>query len=233
MNSNNIFQSGDIVLIITLILLILMSVASWSIAILKVLEFRYTKRDNSRFLDFLAKSHHKLAKAYLADRSLKGPMARITNKVLKMRSLYYDDNHDLLRKQVSLDDFIDRQLHGFIRQELEPYQKGLSVLASVGSMAPFIGLFGTVIGIYHALISISSLGQVSIAEVAGPIGEALIATAIGLVTAVPAVLFYNYFLRRSKKLAWDLAEYSDELHTYILSEDKDEMSATVFEREKK
>ena len=99
-------------------------------------------------------------------------------------------------------------------------------------MAPFIGLFGTVIGIYHALIGISALGQISIAEVAGPIGEALIATAIGLVTAVPAVLFYNYFLRRSKKLAWDLAEYSDELHTYLLSENNDDISKTVSKPEK-
>lgn len=232
MNANSIFQSGDIVLIITLILLILMSVASWSIAVLKTLEFHRTKQDNNHFLDFLARSHHKLAKAYLADRNLKGPMARITNKVLKVRSLYYDTNHALLRDQISLDDFIARQLRGFTRQEMEPYQKGLSILASVGSMAPFIGLFGTVIGIYHALIGISALGQISIAEVAGPIGEALIATAIGLITAVPAVLFYNYFLRRSKKLAWDLAEYSDELHTYLLSENNDDISKTVSKPEK-
>ncbi|HEX2803239.1 MAG TPA: MotA/TolQ/ExbB proton channel family protein [Sphingomicrobium sp.] len=95
--------------------------------------------------------------------------------------------------------------------------EGLAFLATVGSTAPFIGLFGTVIGIYRALIKIGASGQASIDTVAGPVGEALIMTALGLVVAVPAVLAYNWLIRRNKSIMEDLAAFTNDLHGYVMS----------------
>ena len=95
--------------------------------------------------------------------------------------------------------------------------EGLAFLATVGSTAPFIGLFGTVIGIYRALIKIGAAGQATIDTVAGPVGEALIMTALGLVVAVPAVLAYNWLIRRNKAIMEDLAAFTNDLHGYLMS----------------
>src|SRR4029450_13479803 len=95
--------------------------------------------------------------------------------------------------------------------------EGLAFLATVGSTAPFIGLFGTVIGIYRALIKIGASGQASIDTVAGPVGEALIMTALGLVVAVPAVLAYNWLVRRNKSIMEDLAAFTNDLHGFLMS----------------
>jgi biopolymer transport protein ExbB len=96
--------------------------------------------------------------------------------------------------------------------------EGLAFLATVGSTAPFIGLFGTVVGIYRALIKIGAAGQASIDAVAGPVGEALIMTALGLVVAVPAVLAYNWLIRRNKSIMEDLAAFTNDLHGFLMSE---------------
>ncbi|MES2442275.1 MAG: MotA/TolQ/ExbB proton channel family protein [Pseudomonadota bacterium] len=95
---------------------------------------------------------------------------------------------------------------------------GLAFLATVGATAPFIGLFGTVIGIYRALIKIGAAGQASIDAVAGPVGEALIMTALGLVVAVPAVLAYNWLQRRNKSIAEDLGSFSNDVLGYLASD---------------
>jgi biopolymer transport protein ExbB len=95
--------------------------------------------------------------------------------------------------------------------------EGLAFLATVGSTAPFIGRFGTVVGIYRALIKIGSSGDASINTVAGPVGEALIMTALGLVVAVPAVLAYNWLIRRNKSIMEDLAAFTNDIHGYMMS----------------
>jgi biopolymer transport protein ExbB len=94
---------------------------------------------------------------------------------------------------------------------------GLPFLATVGSVSPFIGLFGTVVGIYRALIKIGAAGQASIDAVAGPVGEALIMTALGLVTAVPAVLAYNWLLRRNKVIMENMVAFANDIHGYMVS----------------
>jgi len=96
-------------------------------------------------------------------------------------------------------------------------QSGLGLLATVGSTAPFVGLFGTVWGILNALIAIGIAGQASIDRVAGPVGEALIMTAIGLFVAVPAVLGYNWLLRRNKLIQDDVRNFASDLHAYLVS----------------
>ncbi len=127
------------------------------------------------------------------------------------------DQHSKLTDPVEAHDW----LHGSLaRSEASINSKlgaGLAFLATVGATAPFIGLFGTVIGIYRALIKIGAAGQASIDAVAGPVGEALIMTALGLVVAVPAVLAYNWLQRRNKSIAEDLSAFSNDVLGYLAS----------------
>ena len=111
----------------------------------------------------------------------------------------------------------DPQLRNSIDESTARLQSGLAVLASVGSTAPFVGLFGTVWGIYHALMAISAAGQATIDKVAGPIGEALIMTALGLAVAIPAVLGYNALVRGNKAMLNKLNRFAHDLHAYFVT----------------
>jgi biopolymer transport protein ExbB len=127
------------------------------------------------------------------------------------------DQHGKLTDPIDQHDWMTNSLarsQGAIGSRLS---EGLAFLATVGSTAPFIGLFGTVVGIYRALIKIGAAGQASIDAVAGPVGEALIMTALGLVVAVPAVLAYNWLIRRNKSILEDLAAFTNDLHGYLMS----------------
>jgi biopolymer transport protein ExbB len=127
------------------------------------------------------------------------------------------EQHDKLTDPIDQHDWMLNSLarsQGAIASRLST---GLALLATVGSTAPFIGLFGTVIGIYRALIKIGSAGQASIDAVAGPVGEALIMTALGLAVAVPAVMAYNWLVRRNKSVLEELAKFSNDLHGYMMS----------------
>ena len=132
-------------------------------------------------------------------------------------ALIAQDQHSKLTDPVDQHDWMANSLarsQGAITNRLG---EGLAFLATVGSTAPFIGLFGTVIGIYRALIKIGASGQASISTVAGPVGEALIMTALGLVVAVPAVLAYNWLIRRNKSISEDLAAFTNDIHGFIMS----------------
>jgi len=154
------------------------------------------------------------------------PNLRDAATKLEQKSAYRSIVDDTLLAQEQhgkLDDPIDR--HDWMANSLTRSQgaisnrlgEGLAFLATVGSTSPFIGLFGTVVGIYRALIKIGAAGQASIDAVAGPVGEALIMTALGLVVAVPAVLAYNWLIRRNKSIMEDLAAFTNDLHGYIMS----------------
>lgn len=121
---------------------------------------------------------------------------------------------------VNLNDWIGMSLNRQLEEANSRLQGGVAFLASVGSVAPFVGLFGTVWGILKALISIGVAGQASIDKVAGPVGEALIATAIGLFVAVPAVLCYNYLVRRNKVINERLRSFASDLQTYLITNKK-------------
>lgn len=112
-------------------------------------------------------------------------------------------------------EFIDRALRQAVSRESSRLENGLTLLATVGSTAPFVGLFGTVWGIYHALIKIGAAGQASLDVVAGPVGEALIMTCIGLGVAIPAVLFYNFFIRANRVTLGKFDEFAHDLHDYF------------------
>ena len=132
-------------------------------------------------------------------------------------ALLAQDQHGKLTDPIDQHDWMANSLarsQGAIGARLG---EGLAFLATVGSTAPFIGLFGTVVGIYRALIKIGASGQASIDAVAGPVGEALIMTALGLVVAVPAVLAYNWLVRRNKSIMEDLAAFTNDLHGYLMS----------------
>ena len=154
------------------------------------------------------------------------PNLREASTKLEGRSAYRSIAEDALLAQdqhSKLTDPVDQ--HEWVAGSLNRAQtaisnrlgEGLAFLATVGSTAPFIGLFGTVIGIYRALIKIGSSGQASIDTVAGPVGEALIMTALGLVVAVPAVLAYNWLIRRNKTITEDLSAFTNDVHGYLSS----------------
>jgi len=121
---------------------------------------------------------------------------------------------------VGLNDWIAMSLTRQLEDANGRLQGGIAFLASVGSVAPFVGLFGTVWGILQALIAIGVAGQASIDKVAGPVGEALIMTALGLMAAVPAVLLYNYLVRRNKVITEKLRGFAGDLQSYLISKSK-------------
>jgi biopolymer transport protein ExbB len=124
--------------------------------------------------------------------------------------------HGGLHARVDFNDWVDLTLYRATERVQRRLSVGLSFLATVGSTSPFVGLFGTVWGIYHALTAIGLAGQASIDKVAGPVGEALIMTALGLAVAVPAVLGYNFLLRRNSAVLDEVRDFSGELHAVLL-----------------
>jgi biopolymer transport protein ExbB len=130
---------------------------------------------------------------------------------------HHASNQEDLHGQLTLADWLTESLRGAIDESAERMQSGLPILASVGSTAPFVGLFGTVWGIYHALVGIGVSGQASIDKVAGPVGEALIMTALGLAVAIPAVLAYNALMRSNKGVIGKLHRFARQLRAFFLT----------------
>jgi biopolymer transport protein ExbB len=122
-----------------------------------------------------------------------------------------------LNESGSSAEFLTRSLRRVIDEETARFESGLTVLASVGSTAPFVGLFGTVWGVYHALVAIGMTGQGTLDKVAGPVGEALIMTALGLAVAIPAVLGYNFAVRRNRMVLAQLDAYAHDLFSFLVT----------------
>ena len=202
---------GDIVTRTTLILLALMSLLSWYVIVSKLLEQRRQA----------AQAQSARAAFANADSLQKGATA--LGKESQFRFLV-DSAMDALRKyealagQVEVGAWLSQDIVRNVSTLQMRMQSGLSILATVGSTAPFVGLFGTVWGIYNALITIGSTGQASIDKVAGPVGEALIMTALGLAVAVPAVLGYNWLVRRNRLALHSVKGFGSDLHTLFLIE---------------
>jgi len=126
------------------------------------------------------------------------------------------NDHGGLKSHIPMADWIPMSITAAVDRVHAATQSGLAFLATVGSTSPFVGLLGTVWGIYHALTAIGISGQASIDKVAGPVGEALIMTAIGLAVAIPAVLAYNWLARRNKAVMDEVREFADELNAVIV-----------------
>jgi biopolymer transport protein ExbB len=205
-----LWTEGDFVSHLTLIILAVMSMGTWYIAVVKLIEqaklFKQAREVLSKFWaapsveEGIKELNEDSVFRYIAEEGVKAA-----------------NHHGGLTSAVDLSSWIGMSLqraHDTINSRL---QGGLAFLATVGSTAPFVGLFGTVWGILHALTSIGIAGQASIDKVAGPVGESLIMTAIGLAVAVPAVLGYNWLVRRNKAAVDHVRHFSSELHMVLLA----------------
>lgn len=195
----------------TLWSLAVFSVVTWTLIILKSIQHTLLGIQNRRF-----KKEFWSAADLNAAGSLEkyvGPTARVA--AIGFETLRSADSTQASNLENSWDrqDLLERHLRQQIHKERRSLESGLAVLASIGSTAPFVGLFGTVFGIILALTAISSKSSANIEVVAGPIGEALVATGIGIAVAVPSVLAYNFFLRRLKLIAADLDDFATDFIT--------------------
>jgi biopolymer transport protein ExbB len=143
------------------------------------------------------------------------PFSKIALSAVDAASHHADAQGGRMAEALSRQEFIDRAINQAATRESAKFDSGLTMLATVGSTAPFVGLFGTVWGIYHALIGISARGKASLDVVAGPVGEALIMTCIGLGVAIPAVLAYNYFVRANGRLRGQIETFKKDLFDYF------------------
>lgn len=217
MNLGLVFQSGDFVLISVFLLMVIMSIVTWSVLIVRVIKLRQAKAGNAAAKKIVMDSFT-LNDAAQKVKTIDSPISTLTTDSVRAYENYRQSTTKTLANSLPLNDYLVGQIRNSMQQTLRQFDGGMTALASIGATAPFIGLFGTVWGIYHALINISESGQMSIAAVAGPIGEALVATAAGLFVAIPAVLAYNFLTRSKKTLSQDLDAYAHDLHVRLLNQ---------------
>ncbi len=206
-----LWVNGTVVTRGTLLVLVAMSLGSWFIMFTKLWDQRA-----------LRKSGKVVEKQFWTAPSLKDGVDRLPKaddyRFIAESGLRAASHHEgRLTDRIDLHEWITLALQRAVEAVTARSSGGLSFLATVGSTAPFVGLFGTVMGILQALINIGIAGQASIDRVAGPVGEALIMTAIGLFVAVPAVLGYNWLLRRNKGITDDVRNFASDLHAYLVS----------------
>jgi biopolymer transport protein ExbB len=203
--------NGGVVSRSTLIILAIMSMGSWYIIITKLIDqmkiFKQSKETNQKFW--------KAPSIAAGSAQLKeGSPFRFIAETGTKATQHHDG---ALLEQIDLSTWVTMQIQRAVDKVQSRLQDGLSFLATVGSTSPFIGLFGTVWGIYNALTNIGMTGNASIDKVAGPVGEALIMTAFGLFVAVPAVLGYNWLVRRNKSAMEDVRSFSADVHSVLIS----------------
>jgi biopolymer transport protein ExbB len=206
-----LWVNGNIVSRGTLTVLVIMSLGSWFIMFTKLWDQRALKRSGKI-----------VEKQFWTAPSVKDGVERLKKgdeyRFIAESGLRAASHHEgRLTDRIDLHEWITMALQRSVDAVNSQISGGLTFLATVGSVAPFVGLFGTVMGILNALIAIGIAGQASIDRVAGPVGEALIMTAIGLFVAVPAVLGYNWLLRRNKLIQDDVRNFASDLHAYLVS----------------
>ena len=219
MNTNDfglvhLWAQGDVVTRAVALLLLGMSIASWMVIVIKALDLRRYLMQARQIESFW----HAADFADGLNRLGTDPSNPFRALALEGREAAAHHNaQQQLHDSLDASEWLTRTLRNSIDDSTARLQSGLAVLASVGSTAPFIGLFGTVWGIYHALLSISAAGQATIDKVAGPIGEALVMTALGLAVAIPAVLGYNALVRGNKGVINKLNRFAHDLHAYLVT----------------
>lgn len=211
----NLWTQGDFVTKAVAVLLICMSLVSWIVILIKAIDVIKYKRLARRSADFWHSEDFATALAKLGNDD-SNPFRALALEG-REATAHHRNTKAHLHDTLDVSDWVTRSLRNGIDEFTARLQTGLAILASVGSTAPFIGLFGTVWGIYHALMSISSAGQATIDKVAGPIGEALIMTALGLAVAIPAVLGYNALVRGNKFVLTKLNSFAHDLHAYFVT----------------
>jgi biopolymer transport protein ExbB len=220
MNANlgfaHFWQQSDFVIHSVAILLLLMSMVSWSLIVKRFLDqLRINRAMERAFCAFWSASTIEQALAAIEQEDRTGIFSGLAHT-----GIHAAENHQRHAAQgigagVSISEFVTRALRNHMVQAQAGIETGLTFLASVGSTAPFIGLFGTVWGIYHALVGLSGATTVVLDKVAGPVGEALIMTAAGLFVAIPAVLAYNSLARANRLTLAQLDGFAHDLHAYL------------------
>jgi biopolymer transport protein ExbB len=205
-----LWAQSDLVAKVVLVVLVVQSLGTWYILITKLL-------DQNKMLRQSKVAAEKFWTAGSVKQGAESLEAASPFRFVAEAGVEASKKHGGLLEHVPLSDWVTMSVSRAIDRVQSRMQDGLSFLASVGSTAPFIGLFGTVWGIYHALVRIGVSGQASIDKVAGPVGEALIMTAIGLAVAVPAVIGYNWLVRRNKGVMDEVRAFGADLHSVILA----------------
>jgi biopolymer transport protein ExbB len=215
----HVWAQGDAVTRTVALVLLVMSLTTWIIILWKALDQRAQRRQAKACESFWHSADFAEAVDKLGNEPGNPFRALAIDGREATRHLLHKDGRTgpQLHDSLDMSDWVERALRNSLDDFTARAQSGLTVLASIASTAPFVGLFGTVWGIYHALLGIGAAGQVSIDQVAGPIGEALIMTALGLLVAIPAVLGYNALVRGNKGLTHRLNRFGNDLHAYFVT----------------
>ena len=199
-----------------LLVLLLMSMVTWYLIVSKTVDWLVVRRSAARFLtDFWSAPSLDAATAALNGAKPHDPFAVLTQQAVRAAKHHATHAGSRLDEAGSANEFLTRAMRNAIDEQTLRAETGLSVLASVGATAPFVGLFGTVWGVYNALVNIGMTGQGTLDKVAGPVGEALIMTALGLAVAIPAVLAYNAFTRRNRLMGAKLDAFAHDLFALL------------------
>ncbi|NYT86769.1 MotA/TolQ/ExbB proton channel family protein [Pollutimonas harenae] len=197
-------------------ILVLMSVVSWYLICVKsFMNMRVQLRSNKFLREFWAASSLEQVENEIATHGASEPFAHLASHAIHARNHHAKYGALKLEEKGSTSAFITRTIRKVIDEETARLENGLTVLASIGSTAPFVGLFGTVWGVYHALIGIGLSDGVTVNRIAGPVGEALIMTGLGLAVAIPAVLAYNGFVRGNRVYLARLDAFAHDLFTFL------------------
>ena len=206
---------SDVVIHSVAILLLIMSILSWTQIAVKGWRSARRKRTAQAVENFWQEASLEDAIAGLSRSDNNSPFADLARQAATAASHFDAHNGKTIGGSTDRGEFLTRALRQSIVRSTARLETGLTMLASIGSIAPFVGLFGTVWGIYHALLSIASTGSASIDKISGPVGEALIMTAAGLFVAIPAVLAYNAFTRLNRVELAELDGFAHDLHAYL------------------
>ena len=210
---NALWTQSDFVAKGTLLVLALMSLGSWYVIVTKFFE-------QSKVSGFARKVQEGFWSSASVQEGVEKLHADSPFRFIAEKGLEGASKHEGMLGKIDFNTWVSGSILRAIGNVQSRMQDGLALLATVGSCSPFVGLFGTVWGIYNALVKIGMSGQASIDKVAGPVGESLIMTAIGLAVAVPAVLGYNWLVRRNKSVMEDVKAFGDDLHAVLLASAK-------------
>ena len=216
MGFDHLIQNFDVVGWAVFITLSIMSVMSWYWIIINFIKnSRLRGRADKVVGTFWETPNAQDAIRFMEEQPASEPLSKIALDAAQAAAHHQRHDGSRLAESLNRSEFVDRALRQAVTRESSRLENGLTVLATTGSTAPFVGLLGTVWGIYRALIKIGASGDASISAVAGPVGEALIMTAIGLFVAIPAVLAYNFFVRLNRVTNNQFDTFAHDLHDFF------------------
>ncbi len=214
---SNFWTQGDTISHLVVLILLLMSILSWTQIVLKAWRVWNRALISKALESFWHESSLEKATKNLSTKlGSAHNFSALASSAIQAAVSFDNQKNNELGKRLERDEFITRALRQTINRSTAKLESGMTILASIGAVSPFVGLFGTVYGIYNALLGISAAGSASLNTVSGPVGEALIMTALGLFVAIPAVLAYNAFIRFNRLELMELDGFANDLHSYFI-----------------